>query len=117
MFLLPNMALAERRKHPRYPCDLTVDVQQTGEPETYSGQLEDICLGGCYVSMLTPLPVGINVHVHFKASDQEAALAGKTVTSMPGSGMGIEFTVRDGEGSELLRALIEFLDSALASEA
>ena len=112
------MPLAERRKNPRYPCDLTVDVQPTGEPDIYRGQLADICLGGCYITMLTPLPTGVSVLVYFRASEQEAALTGKTVTSLPGSGMGIEFTAAaDGEGPELLRALIEFLDSAVAREA
>lgn len=107
----------DRRKHPRYPCDLTVDVQPAGEVYVYRGQLADICLGGCYISMVTPLPAGVNVLVHFRASEQEAALSGKTVTSLPGSGMGIEFTAADGsEGSEILRALIEFLDDAAAKE-
>jgi len=113
-----QMPLAERRRHPRYPCDLTVDVQPSGEPDVYPGQLADICLGGCYITMVTPLPAGVNVLVHFKASEQQAALVGKTVTSLPGSGMGIEFTApSDSEGSELLRALIEFLDNAVAKEA
>ena len=94
-----------------------MDVQPSGEPDIYRGQLADICLGGCYITMVTPLPAGVNVLVHFKASEQHAALVGKTVTSLPGSGMGIEFTApAQSEGSELLRALIEFLDNAAASE-
>ena len=113
-----QMPLPERRRHTRYACDLTVEVQPTSEPGIYSGQLADICLGGCYITMLTPLPAGVNVLVHFKSSEQQAALLGKTVTSLPGSGMGIEFTAPAGsEGSELLRALIEFLDHAAAKNA
>lgn len=117
-----KMSLAERRRHPRYPCDLTVDVQASGEADVYRGQLADICLGGCYVTMVDPLPAGVNVLVHFKASDQQAALLGRTVTCLPGSGMGIEFTAAtdsegsDGESAELLRALIEFLDEAMAKD-
>jgi hypothetical protein len=111
-----QMPLPERRRHTRYACDLTVEVQPTNEPGIYSGQLADICLGGCYISTVTPLPAGVSVLVHFKASEQQAALLGKTVTSLPGSGMGIEFTAPPGsEGSELLRALIEFLDHAAAA--
>jgi hypothetical protein len=112
------MSLTERRRHSRYACDLTVEVQPTSEPAIYSGQLADICLGGCYITMLTPLPAGVNVLVHFKTGEQQAALLGKTVTSLPGSGMGIEFTAPAGsDGSELLRALIEFLDRAATKEA
>lgn len=116
------MPIAERRRHPRYPCDLTVDVQPSGEEDVYRGQLADICLGGCYVTMITPLPAGVTVLVHFKAGEQEASLIGRTITSLPGSGMGIEFIAptdsegSDSEGSELLRALIEFLDDALAKD-
>lgn len=112
------MLLSERRRHPRYDCDLTVEVQSSGVPDVYSGQLADICLGGCYITMVTPLPAGVNVVVHFKAGEQQAALMGRTVTSLPGSGMGIEFTATaDSEGSEVLRALIEFLDNAARKEA
>jgi PilZ domain len=112
------MPVQERRRHPRYPCDLTVDVQPSGAADVYRGQLADICLGGCYISMVTPLAAGVTVLVHFRASEQHAALMGKTVTSLPGSGMGIEFIApTDGEGSELLRALVEFLDDAVAKEA
>lgn len=111
------MIASERRQHRRYPCELTVDVQPADGAEAYRGQLADICLGGCYVSMLSPLPAGVSVLVHFKAGEQQAALAGKTVTSLPGSGMGIEFTAPAGsDGSELLRTLIEFLDAAAAKE-
>jgi hypothetical protein len=113
-----QMPLPERRRHTRYACDLTVEVQPANEPEIYSGQLADICLGGCYISTVTPLPAGVSVLVHFKASEQQAALLGKTVTSLPGIGMGIEFTApAASEGSELLRALIEFLDHAAAKDA
>ncbi len=112
------MSRQERRRHTRYACDLTVEVQPTNQPDIYSGQLADICLGGCYISTVSPLPAGVSVLVHFKASEQQAALLGKTVTSLPGSGMGIEFTAPTGsEGSELLRALIEFLDHAAAKDA
>lgn len=113
-----QMPIAERRRHPRYSCDLTVDVQAPGEADVYQGQLADICLGGCYITMITPLAAGLTVLVHFKAGEQEAALIGRTVTSLPGSGMGIEFTApADSEGSELLRALIEFLDKEVAKRA
>jgi len=112
------MIASDRRRHPRYPCDLTVDVQPANESEAYRGQLADICLGGCYISMVSPLPAGVSVLVHFKAGEQQAALTGKTVTSLPGSGMGIEFTAPAGsDGSEVLRTLIEFLDRAAAKEA
>ena len=118
-----QMPLAERRRHPRYSCELTVDVQAPGEADVYRGQLADICLGGCYITMITPLPAGLTVLVHFKAGEQEAVLMGRTVTSLPGSGMGIEFTApadsegSDSEASELLRALIQFLDNEVAKVA
>ena len=97
---------------------MTVDVQPSGEADIYSGQLADICLGGCYITTVSPLPAGVSVLVHFKSGERRAALMGRIVTSLPGSGMGIEFTATaNSEGSELLRALVEFLDTEIAKHA
>lgn len=84
----------ERRKHARYRCEvfIQVEVRPIGEPVSYPGTLADICLGGCYISTISPLPPGVAVLLCLKAQDQEITIAGKTVTCLPGSGMGIEFT-------------------------
>lgn len=118
------MTLIERRKHPRFPCELAVEVRADNQPVTYPGKLADICLGGCFVSTVSPLPAGTSVMLFFRtqngdnggaeaqAENGATAVAGRTVTSLPGSGMGIEFTgVGDAAIVAQLKALIAQLES------
>lgn len=101
------MAFTERRKHPRHACGLAVEVQPAGETSTLSGHLADICLGGCYISTMSPLPPGVPVVVSFGTNGERAAITGRTITSMPGSGMGIEFTNPAKEITRRIKAMIE----------
>jgi hypothetical protein len=101
------MSFTERRKHPRHACGLAVEVRPAGETSMLSGRLADICLGGCYIATVSPLPPGIAVTVSFGSNGERAAIAGKTITSMPGSGMGIEFTSPAQDITRRIQALIE----------
>lgn len=120
------MTLVERRKHPRYSCELSVEVRPEDQTVTYPGVLADICLGGCFVSTVSPLPAGTAVllRVHAQSLNGNGAgvdgvtvIAGRTVTSVPGSGMGIEFT-GDGnsEASVRLKALIHLLEDGAQAD-
>jgi hypothetical protein len=78
----------------------------------YWGTVGDISLGGCYVFTFSPLPVGQIVTLAIKANDKEIDVAGKTVSSHPGVGMGIAFngfTQEDAE--ERLKAFVQQLAS------
>ncbi|MBZ5530558.1 MAG: PilZ domain-containing protein [Acidobacteriia bacterium] len=124
------MTLIERRKHPRFPCELAVEVRADNQRVSYPGKLADICLGGCFVSTVSPLPAGTSVMLFFRTqisdnggaeaqaeSGATAAVAGRTVTSLPGSGMGIEFTgVGDAAIVAQLKALIAQLESGPPKE-
>jgi hypothetical protein len=127
--LSPHMTLIERRKHPRFPCELAVEVRADNQRVTYPGKLADICLGGCFVSTVSPLPAGTSVVLFFRtqngdnsgaeaqAESAATAVAGRTVTSLPGSGMGIEFTgVSDSAIVAQLKALIAQLESGTQRE-
>lgn len=103
----------ERRKHARYRCEvfIQVEVRPIGEPVSYPGTLADICLGGCYVSTVSPLPPGVGVLLYLKTQDQETTIAGKTVTCLPGSGMGIEFT--EQTENALVKNFIDLMENGL----
>jgi PilZ domain-containing protein len=110
--LFPPMSAIERRKHPRRECELTVEVRFSGQDEAIQATVADICLGGCYISTISPPPAGTVVLLSFSGAGEGATLAGRTVTCMPGSGMGIEFTASvDAASGEHLKALIERLDA------
>jgi hypothetical protein len=105
------MTVIERRKYIRKVCELTVQVRFSGEGEVLEAAVADICLGGCYVSTISPPPAGTTVLLCFNGDGLGAAIAGRTVTCMPGSGMGIEFTgAMDAESSARLQRIIEQLD-------
>ena len=106
------MNRTERRKYRRRECELTVEVRFSGQDEAIEATVADICLGGCYISTVSPPPAGTTVLLCFTGDGEGATFAGRTVTCMPGSGMGIEFTTSfDGGSGERLKALIERLDS------
>jgi PilZ domain len=100
----------ERRKFPRYPCDTGVRVHPEKGNAGYWGTLSDISFGGCYVYTFSPLPVGQMITVVIKANGREINVAGRTVSSHPGVGMGIAFLgfVHE-DGEERLKAYIEHL--------
>lgn len=106
------MTVQERRKHVRYSCEVPVEVRVAGELQVCQGVLADICLGGCYVSLIAPFPAGTAVQLSFAIAESATVLAGRTVTSLPGSGMGIEFTGLADEASTLrLLQLIQHLET------
>jgi hypothetical protein len=108
------MIFIERRKHVRYSCEVPVEVRVADDQGVCQGVLADICLGGCYVSLVSPLPAGTAVQLSFAFPEAATVLAGRTVTSLPGSGMGIEFTgLGDGESKSRLLDLIQRLETGV----
>lgn len=100
----------EKRRHPRYSCDLGVEVRVADAKTGYWGTLADICLGGCYVSTFSPLPVGTPVVVALKNKNLEINISGQVVTSHPGVGMGVQFAgFANPAGEASLKNLLEEL--------
>ncbi len=112
------MDFIERRRHRRHRCEVVVEVQTGSGDELAQGTLADICLGGCYVSMLAPFPVGTAVLLMFRPSAGQLTIAGRTVTCLPGSGMGVEFTgANDAETALNIRQLMETLETGIQEPA
>lgn len=106
------MDFIERRRHPRHRCEVVVEVQAGSADEPIQAKLADICLGGCYVAMLSPFPVGTTVVLMFRLG--EIVIAGRTVTCVPGSGMGVEFTgANEAEIALNVRQLTDALETEL----
>lgn len=109
----PTEQRLEQRKHPRYSCNVGVEVRVADSKTGYWGTLADICLGGCYVSTFSPLPLETPVVLVVKSKNLEISIAGKVVTFHPGVGMGIQFAgsmTADGENE--LKSLLEALAHA-----
>jgi|SRR5579859_3281052 len=106
----------ERRRHPRYSCDVGVQVrEQKGSGGGYWGTLADISLSGCYVYTFSPLPIGTAVLLQIRAGDAVLAVSGNAVTCHPGVGMGVEFTgFPQPDGPKQLKTMIATLESQAA---
>ena len=90
----------ERRRFPHFVCDTGVRVHPEIGQAGYWGTVGDISLGGCYIFTFSPLPAGQVVALDIKAGDKEIHVAGKTVSSHPGVGMGVAFNGFTAEDSE-----------------
>jgi hypothetical protein len=107
----------ERRKHPRFSCDLGVEIRVAGSTTAgFWGTLADICLGGCYVSTFSPLPVGTAVVLVLKSHSLEISMSGTVVTAHPGVGMGVQFAGVSTEGQAHLKSLLEELANAASQQ-
>jgi hypothetical protein len=103
---------SDRRKHPRYACDVGVQIRASHSSGSYWGTLADVSLGGCYVYTFSPLALGTALTVVLGTGDDAMAAQGIAVTSHPGVGMGVEFTgFLKPDGELRLKALIASLEA------
>jgi hypothetical protein len=89
----------EKRKFPRVVLRVPVEVRSDLTGSSAFGTTSDISPGGCYVEIMSPMPVGAEVEV-FSATGVKAK--GKVVTAHPTVGMGIAFGEDHPEIVELL---------------
>jgi hypothetical protein len=101
-----------QRRFPRYPCDTGVLIHLEKGTSGFWGTLSDISIGGCYVYTFSPLGVGQEVVLEIKADGKDVRVAGKTVSSHPGVGMGVAFSrFVSMEGERVLKSYIAHLAS------
>lgn len=93
----------ERRQFARHACRVPGEVAMRGDSMRIPGTVIDISLGGCYIEMLSPLPVGADVDLSLTPGDAMLHIAGKVRSSQNGMGMGLSFTGISSEDFETLR--------------
>jgi PilZ domain-containing protein len=81
----------DRRRFPRKMYRIETQVMSEDLIVKQSGKITDISLGGCYVEMISPLPINSIVELDFSSGDASFHLPGTVRSSQPGFGMGIEF--------------------------
>ena len=84
--------MPQRRRFPRYQCSVPVQLHIAGQAYPISTETTDISLGGCYVKMLLPVPVGTAVEVRIGTDSGEINAKGTVKTADPSLGNGIAFT-------------------------
>jgi hypothetical protein len=103
----------DRRRHPRYPCSGGAEVRQQGVDSRIWARLTDISLGGCYLEIMSPLPMLTYVNLVLTLDEQRAAAKGQVVVSHPHFGMGIQFIDLSAADRQMLQNWI----AALAAKA
>jgi PilZ domain len=88
--------LPERRIHPRHQVALTVEIQDQKTGMHLSVRTTDISAGGCFVDLLSPLPVGTPVRMRFHGKKKAFEIPGVVVYSQDSLGMGISFSKMGG---------------------
>jgi hypothetical protein len=92
----------ERRKFARHACRIETQVVTEDGSIGVPGTITDVSLGGCYVEMLSPLPVDSSIHLSLNPGTSTLHMSGKVRSSQVGLGMGVSFTGMGPEDFEKL---------------
>ena len=82
---------AERRKYPRMKCLNSIELQPSAANAPIWSKTTEMGMGGCFVEMPIPLPVGTGLKISLWIGDHKLRFQGKVVNSRPGFGVGIQF--------------------------
>jgi hypothetical protein len=95
----------ERRQFVRHPCRMAAQIVLQNGSLRMTATVTDISLGGCYVEMLSPLPVDTFVDISISPDDTTLQLSGRVRSSQVNFGMGVSFTGMRPQDFEVLRKL------------
>jgi PilZ domain len=95
----------ERRQFVRHACRLAAQIVLQNGTLRMTATVTDISLGGCYMEMLSPLPVDTFVDIAISPGDTTLQLSGRVRSSQVNFGMGVAFTGMRPQDFEVLRKL------------
>ncbi|MGE0405562.1 MAG: PilZ domain-containing protein [Candidatus Korobacteraceae bacterium] len=102
----------ERRRAPRYKCDVLARVGQSGHPYATSARVTDISRNGGYMETMSPFPMGARVQITLETPQGNILLSGSIRTFHPAMGNGVAFASMDAETERLLNAFLDTLEPA-----
>ena len=100
---------SERRRYPRYPTNVEIELKKSGADQVSRLKMSDISLGGCYAETSLPLPVDTTVEMVLKVGPVSIPVKGVVRTSHTAMGMGVGFTHMEPEQWKELAHLIHEL--------
>lgn len=98
----------ERRKHPRYRCQLSAEIHIQGGP-SFWGNLADLSVGGCYMEMPLPLETGTKLKMALWLGQDRVWAEGDVAHRTPGFGVGVRFTEIAEADRERIRVYLDGL--------
>jgi len=99
---------SERRRAPRYPFIADAEVVEIASDTKLSAKTGDLSIGGCFLDMLNPSPVGTEIQVRISHVNATLIARAKVVFILPNMGMGVVFTsLEDNQRATLHKWLSE----------
>jgi PilZ domain len=108
--------MPERRRFPRYPFQGGAEIFQGGRSIGW-GTVSDLGLCGCYLELISPLPVGTEVDLRLSMAGFLFDMRAKVVCATPLVGMAMEFLSRSPEQVKTISQIVEKLTGAPATPA
>ena len=93
----------ENRQFARHSYRIETQIRIDESSIGIAGTVTDVSLGGCYVEMLSPLPVDTAIHLSLNIGGSTLQVSGKVCSSQTTLGMGVSFTGMGPEDFEKLR--------------
>ena len=103
----PTPTEPDRRRHPRYTVQVQVEIRQEGNNLPMRLETTDLSRGGCYIELITALPLCARVQLPLWLGGYPVAIQGRVVTRHPQFGNGIMFLDFEGEGDQLLNRYLQ----------
>lgn len=101
-----RQSASDRREHPRMQCLNSVQLQADNQTAPIWGKATDLSVGGCFVGMPVPLPIGAKLKISMWLNEAKLTLRGKVVNSRPGFGIGVQFLdIKEPEATQLRQFL------------
>jgi PilZ domain len=101
----------ERRRAPRYSCNIEAIIHSVQDSFTASARLTDISRNGGYLETMSPLPVGTEIKLTLETGRAKISVTGIVRTQHPTMGNGVAFTKIDVGAMQLLEAFLASLES------
>ncbi len=96
----------ERRRAPRYSCNILVNIQREGDSFTISARMIDLSLTGGYLETMSPFPIGTVVKLALETGTVKIPVTAVVRTAHPAMGNGVAFTKIDVEALQLLQKFL-----------
>jgi len=103
---LMSESAADRRGLSRHACRLGAEVRRANSRVATRCTLIDISSGGCYLETTETFPAGTALEILVRTEDVRLRIHGKVLSTHPGFGMGVEFSLRTEEHRKQVQQLI-----------
>lgn len=88
----PQNKVVERRRHPRFHCDIGVKVRTPEDVHAMYARCTDISIGGCYLETWSPAALGGSLDLEFTLPSGAMNASAVVRTVHPAFGMGVQFS-------------------------